>query len=34
LRDAPAIAWSALSLAAASWIACYVMHRQVRKAGI
>lgn len=34
LRDAPGIGFAALSLAVASWSAYYVMHRQVRKAGL
>jgi hypothetical protein len=34
LRDEPGLGYSALSLAAASWSAWYVMYRQVRKAGL
>jgi hypothetical protein len=33
-RDVPALAVAFWSLAAASWSACYVMHRAVRKAGL
>jgi hypothetical protein len=33
-RDVPALAVSFWSIAAASWVACYVMHREVRKAGL
>jgi hypothetical protein len=34
MRDVPPVAVSAASLAAASWIACYVMHRGIKKAGL
>lgn len=34
LRDAPAVASGFWSLAAASWVAAYVMHRSVRRAGL
>lgn len=30
----PGLVWAFWSLAAASWTACYVMHRQVRQAGL
>ncbi len=30
----PGLVWSFWSLAAASWTACYVMHRRVRQAGL
>ncbi|MFO7694478.1 MAG: hypothetical protein R6V57_15435 [Vicinamibacterales bacterium] len=30
----PGLMWSFWSLAAASWAACYVMHRRVRQAGL
>jgi hypothetical protein len=30
----PGLVWSFWSIAAASWVACYVMHRQVRQAGL
>lgn len=34
LRDEPGLAYAALSLAAASWIACWVMNREIHKAGL
>lgn len=34
LRDAPGAASGLWSVAAASWVACYVMHRAVRRAGL
>lgn len=34
LRDEPGLGYSALSIAAASWSAWYVMRRQVQKAGL
>jgi hypothetical protein len=30
----PGLMWSFWSIAAAAWTACYVMHRQVRQAGL
>jgi len=33
-RDVPGLGVAFWSLAAASWVACYVMHREVRKAGL
>lgn len=33
-RDAPGLGTAFWSIAAASWSACYVMHRAVRKAGL
>ncbi len=34
LRDVPGLGYAALSIAAASWSAFYVMHREVRKSGL
>jgi hypothetical protein len=34
MRDAPPLAIAAASIAGASWIACYVMHRGIRRAGL
>lgn len=33
-RDVPGLGAAFMSIAAASWAACYVMHRAVRKAGL
>ena len=30
----PGLVWSFWSVAAASWVACYVMHRQIRHVGL
>jgi hypothetical protein len=34
MRDVPGIAPASWAIAAASWVACYVMHRAIRKAGL